>query len=88
MRSKTKIKIILLAFMAMFAFKSVGQVDERASYIFSGDSIAGFDEAGNSAIALSERLYGIEYKFFMYNQKRAFVKQKYNLNCVKTFITL
>ncbi len=79
MKAKNKIIIILLAFIAVFANKSIGQEDFRSSYIFTSDSVAGFDETSASAAALTNGCYGKEFKVYLYNQKRDYVKQKYNL---------
>ncbi|MBA3681538.1 MAG: gliding motility-associated C-terminal domain-containing protein [Bacteroidetes bacterium] len=79
MKPTKKMIIVLLSFIALFAHKSIGQVGLKASYIFTGDSIAGFDEAAASSSALANGCYGKEFKVFLYNQKRIYVKQKYNL---------
>ena len=79
MKAKNKIIIILLAFIAVFANKSIGQEDFRSSYIFTSDSVSGFDETSASTAALSNGCYGKEFKVYLYNQKRDYIKQKYNL---------
>ena len=79
MKATRKIFVILWAIIALNVNKSEAQVDLKASYIFTGDSISGFDESSVSAAALANGCYGKEFKVFLYNQKRIYVKQKYNL---------
>ncbi len=79
MKPTKKIIIVLLAFIAAFANKSIGQVGFKSTYIFTADSVSGFDETAASSAALANGCYGKEFKVFMYNQKRIYVKQKYNL---------
>ncbi|MBL7920111.1 MAG: gliding motility-associated C-terminal domain-containing protein [Bacteroidia bacterium] len=79
MKTTKKIIIVLLAFIASFANKSWGQVGLKSTYIFTADSVAGFDEAAAASAALANGCYGKEFKVFLYNQKRIYVKQKYNL---------
>jgi hypothetical protein len=63
----------------LFINKSFSQISVKASYIFTRDSVEGFDESAASAGALSNGCYGDEFKVFLYNQKRIYVKHKYNL---------
>ncbi|MCE3260370.1 MAG: hypothetical protein K0S12_2011, partial [Bacteroidetes bacterium] len=49
------------------------------NYTFSADSLSGFDEPAVSTKALAESNFGKEYKIYMYNAKRDFIIQKYNL---------
>ncbi|MBA2612021.1 MAG: gliding motility-associated C-terminal domain-containing protein [Bacteroidetes bacterium] len=79
MKATRKIFVILWAIIALNVNKSEAQVDLKASYIFTGDSVSGFDEPSVSAAALSNGCYGKEFKVFVYNQKRIFIKQKYKL---------
>ncbi|MBL7911476.1 MAG: hypothetical protein JNJ41_10520, partial [Bacteroidia bacterium] len=79
MKPTKKIIIILLTFIAAFANKSIGQVEFKSTYIFTSDSVSGFDETAASSAALANGCYGKEFKVFLYNQKRIYVKQKYNL---------
>ncbi|MBN8694129.1 MAG: gliding motility-associated C-terminal domain-containing protein [Bacteroidetes bacterium] len=53
------------------------------NYIFSADSIKGFDENAASAAILADDYVGDEYKVMMYYMKRDFVKAKYNLKTVE-----
>src|SRR5687768_14510886 len=73
------IKIAIFAFVLTFFNKSVAQVEIMKNYVFSPDSLVGFDEQAASAAALLNGCYGSEYKFVMYKAKRSFIKQRYNL---------
>jgi gliding motility-associated-like protein len=71
--------IAVFAFVGAFITKSNAQIEVMQNYIFASDSIKGFDESAASAAAFAGNFYGNEYKVFMYKEKRAFIKQKYNL---------
>jgi len=79
MKTKIKKAIAVLALIAAFDKSASAQVDVMANYIYTQDSIAGFDEEAASAGALADGFYGKEFKVFMYMTKRTFVKQKYKL---------
>jgi len=79
MKPTKKIIVALITFIAIFANKSIGQVGLKSTYIFTADSVAGFDETAASSAALASGCYGKEFKVFLYNQKRNYIKQKYNL---------
>ncbi|GIV27290.1 MAG: hypothetical protein KatS3mg027_1104 [Bacteroidia bacterium] len=49
------------------------------NYVFDADSLEGFNWEEANRIAQEEHLKGFDYKFFMYNMKRAFINEKYNL---------
>lgn len=78
---KTDIKrcIAVVALITAFVQTSNAQVEVMKNYIFSQDSIAGFDEQSASAGAFAENFFGDEYKVFMYRAKRTYIKQKYGL---------
>lgn len=50
------------------------------NYIFTRDSLKGFDEQTANMKALQNNCFGQEYKSYMYKAKRDFVIQKYNLS--------
>jgi gliding motility-associated-like protein len=79
MKLTNKLTVFLMLFVLAFASKLEAQTEFKKSYVFSSDSIAGFDEAVSNARALENNIFGEEYKFFMYHEKRNFIKQKYNL---------
>ncbi|MEO6303472.1 MAG: gliding motility-associated C-terminal domain-containing protein [Bacteroidia bacterium] len=79
MKATRKIFVILWTFIALNVNKTQAQVDLKTSYIFTSDSIAGFDEPSVSQAALANGCYGKEFKVFLYNQKRIYIKQKYHL---------
>src|SRR5688572_29492857 len=49
------------------------------NYIFSSDSLNGFDEMSAKHAALGVGAYGDEFKVFIYKAKRSFIDEKYNL---------
>ena len=49
------------------------------SYLFSADSLSGFDENLTKQNAFNDGFFGSEYKVYMYRAKRNFVNGKYNL---------
>jgi hypothetical protein len=75
----TKKYKLILATLFGSSFISNAQLSSKTSYVFSQDSIKGFDEVNAKAIALNSAFYGEEYKYFMYNEKRNFINKKYNI---------
>jgi gliding motility-associated-like protein len=55
-------------------------VDNFFNHVFDSDSLSGFDESANSAMAVSNGCYGNEFKMFMNRAKRQFINAKYNVN--------
>ncbi len=49
------------------------------TYVFSTDSLNGFDENAAKQAAFAANAYGDEYKVYMYMAKREYIKMKYNL---------
>ncbi len=56
------------------------------NYVFTQDSLSGYDEESAKNIALSKHLVGKEYKFYMYTSKREFIDHKYHLGHTSNFI--
>ncbi len=79
MTQQLKITAILLLMLSIFASKSSAQIEIMQNYVFASDSIDGFEEEAASKAALSGSYFGSEYKVFMYQAKRDYVKQKYHL---------
>ncbi|HOZ87390.1 MAG TPA: hypothetical protein PL029_06515, partial [Bacteroidia bacterium] len=79
MKLQIKFIIAIILLSGVFPGELLAQSDIRASYIFSADSVSGFDETNSSMEALAHGCFGAEYKAFLYIQKRNFIKQKYNL---------
>ncbi|MCW3076414.1 MAG: hypothetical protein JWO32_1023, partial [Bacteroidetes bacterium] len=78
-------KTLLAAFLLMIVTvtKLTGQNSEndfKTAYIFSSDSLNGFDEQSASAMALANACYGKEFKVFMNREKRRFIINKYNIH--------
>ncbi|MDI9342647.1 MAG: hypothetical protein QM534_18895, partial [Sediminibacterium sp.] len=71
--------LFVLGVAKVFAQTNARPVDPRALYIFSEDSLQGFDEHSASAAALANGCYGTEFKVFMFREKRRFINQKYNI---------
>jgi len=82
MTSSIKFLIAVLVFLMAFADKGKAQIEVIANYVYSGDSISGFDEQAASAAALANSCFGREYKVFLYRAKREYIKQKYNIKTV------
>ncbi len=79
MKRRIKNLALLFALFVLFANKGSAQVQTMMNYVFSADSVNGFDEQAASVAALADNCFGKEYKVFMYRAKRDFIKQKYNL---------
>lgn len=82
MRTNLKKVIAVMLFLAAFTTKTTAQnpqLSVMANYIYSQDSIAGFDEQAASAGALTDGFFGKEFKIYMYRAKRDYVKQRYHL---------
>lgn len=82
MRINIKRILPILFIVMVFINKGLSQISIKKSYIFTQDSVEGFDESAASAGALSNNCYGDEFKVFLYNQKRIYIKNKYNLKTV------
>ncbi len=82
MKITKKLILAILVLFAGFASKISAQqsdVEIKTSYIYSNDSTAGFDEQAASSVAIENAYYGQEFKYFMYEEKRKFIIQKYNI---------
>jgi hypothetical protein len=79
MKLTNKLTVVLMVLVLACASKLAAQIDLRKTYMFSMDSIAGFDEVSANLQANQNNAFGDEYKVFMYYLKRDFIKQKYNL---------
>ncbi len=55
-------------------------VDNFFNHVFDSDSLSGFDESANSALAVSNGCYGKEFKVFMNRAKRQYINAKYGVN--------
>ncbi len=80
-----KLNLIVLFTSTVFAQHNHKWTNEElqrfayVNYIFDEDSLKGFDWQMAQEIADKEKMTGFEYKFFMYNMKRAYINEKYNL---------
>lgn len=79
---KSNTKIILLSCFYLLVSTAIGQNFnfKATNYIFSSDSLAGFDEDASRKSAMAIRVFGEEYKMYMYYAKREFINTKYNLS--------
>ncbi|PBQ31582.1 hypothetical protein CNR22_07315 [Sphingobacteriaceae bacterium] len=85
MKSTIKKTIAVFVLLSAFYQKSHAQsnyVESMTTYIFSRDSVNGFDEQAASAGALAGNFFGNEYKVFMYRAKRTYVNQKYGIQSI------
>jgi gliding motility-associated-like protein len=76
--------MVLLAMIAGSIFAQKSHIDKASQYIFSNDSIAGFDETAASAAAFQNNCFGKEFNVCMYLQKRKFINEKYNIKAVES----
>lgn len=77
----TKLSLFCLLFIAA-TFKVNAQSKHPLvpdTYVFSSDSLSGFDETTAKQAAFAANAYGDEYKVFMYMAKREYIKAKYSL---------
>ena len=79
---KTTLLLILinLLFCATFAQTQ----SNFTNYIFSSDSLNGFDEELAKKAAFNEGFFGSEYKVYMYRAKRTFINTRYNIQDLVT----
>ncbi|MBS1652960.1 MAG: gliding motility-associated C-terminal domain-containing protein [Bacteroidetes bacterium] len=77
---KIKQLLAVLAVVVCFGLKAQTEKTFKVySYVFTQDSIAGFDEESVKSMATQYGVYGNEFINYMYIKKRAYVKSKYNL---------
>lgn len=71
----------LISFVAVFAAfifsKAFAQIP--LNYVFTQDSLKGFDEVTAGKMATQNNCFGNEYKSYMYKAKRKFINEKYHL---------
>ena len=85
MKIKLNSLFAVLLFLAAFVNKAQAQWLENAPggppvyYIFDADSLKGFDEDAARKSAIAEHFLGAEFKVRMYQLKRTYVNDKYNL---------
>ena len=56
------------------------------NYVFTQDSLNGYNEQSSMDIASHKHLVGKEYKFYMYNSKREYINHKYHLGHASNFV--
>ncbi len=78
MKITIKFLVAVTLFLTVFSQRATSQVDP-INYVHSADSVAGFNETAAAAEAAANAFFGVEYKYFMYKAKRAFINQKYNI---------
>jgi gliding motility-associated-like protein len=79
---KVTIKLTLLALMLLginVGLKAQSIYGIPVNYVFSSDSLTGFDEQAAIQGAFDVEAYGEEFKVYMYHAKRSFIDKKYNL---------
>jgi gliding motility-associated-like protein len=79
-KSLKKLALFFILFLAVsFGVKAQHGNPINMNYIFSSDSLVGFDESAAQQGAFSIGAYGEEFKVYMHVQKRYFIDAKYNL---------
>ncbi len=78
--SINKLALFFILFLAVsFGVKAQHGNPINMNYIFSSDSLVGFDESAAQQGAFSIGAYGEEFKAYMHVHKRHFIDAKYNL---------
>ena len=77
-------KIITATILVLMSFINTSwaqdfKLDPMYFHIFDKDSLKGFEEDAARASAISEQYLGAEFKVKMYQLKRAFINNRYNL---------
>src|ERR1043166_2107969 len=81
--------IALAASILVLGFQSGHSQSNRvlnthlSNYVFNADSLAGFEEAAAQAGAISEGFVGNEFPVRMWQLKRRYINDKYNLQSAK-----
>ncbi|MCC6369513.1 MAG: gliding motility-associated C-terminal domain-containing protein [Bacteroidia bacterium] len=80
---KLKLNTLIAVFVLMGALITKNYAQEgrifNPSHIFDTDSLRGFDEEAARRSAISEQFLGSEFKVRMYQLKRKYISDKYNL---------
>jgi gliding motility-associated-like protein len=78
--SINKLALFFILFLAVsFGVKAQHGNQINVNYIFSSDSLVGFDESAAQQAAFNIGAYGEEFKVYMHVEKRQFIDAKYNL---------
>lgn len=77
---KNSLCTIFLAVGTLLSFNAKAQIP--TNYIFTQDSLVGFDENTAKTMALQNNCFGGEFKSFMYKAKRKFINDKYHVGHV------
>lgn len=72
-----KLKSLILFFI--LSLQSGSSTSQSVNYLFSSDSLSGFDETAAKQEAFTNGCFGNEFKVFMNHAKRNFVNAKYNI---------
>ena len=77
-------KIITATILVLMSFINTSwaqdfKLDPTYFHIFDKDSLKGFEEDAARASAISEQYLGAEFKVKMYQLKRAYINNRYNL---------
>ena len=67
----------IIAFLSLLVFNVKAQTP--LNYVFTQDSLNGFNEEHSKQLATLKHLVGKEFKFYMYNSKREFINHKYHI---------
>ncbi len=85
MKKNSLLKVFIVCFLLTINknFAQAPKLNATKNYIFTNDSIAGFEEVAAKNSAISEGFLGEEFKVRMFQLKRAYINAKYNLDPVK-----
>ena len=83
MKLKLNTLLAVIVFLGAFLNKSLAQDGRSANtypfHLFDTDSLRGFDEEAARRSAISENFLGAEFKVRMFQLKRKYINDKYNL---------
>lgn len=83
-------KIFKAFFVALILFSNKGlaqnyKIKNVISYVFNNDSLSGFDEEAAKLATLSEGFLGDEFKVHMFQLKRQYINNKFNISTYKKY---
>ncbi|MBA2611773.1 MAG: gliding motility-associated C-terminal domain-containing protein [Bacteroidetes bacterium] len=82
MQKMMKLFVFALIIACQAGYAQINRTAQNAppfTYVFTADSLAGFEEEAARNSAISEGFLGQEFKIRMYQLKRAYVNSKFNL---------
>ncbi len=86
MQKTMKLLVFAIIVACQAGYAQINKTAQNAppfNYVFTADSLAGFEEEAARNSAITEGFLGEEFKVRMYKLKRAYVNSKYNLTSKK-----